>query len=134
MLGNKINVIEWDINTVTLSDYSVEMPINREGYRHWFNHVFHGPGGDYTKNISPGMSLKSYLIRKIEKQLTNELKAQQSYQKKQSESVRMNMLLLERDKSVSEGLDSIKIADLTFSRNNGPMIALLKKRGTAIIE
>ena len=94
VLGNKINVIEWDINTVTLPDYSVEMSIDLAGYRHWFNQVFHGPGGDYTKNISPGMSLKRFLIRKIEKQLTSELKAQQAYQKQQSESVRMNMMLL----------------------------------------
>lgn len=35
---------------------------------------------------------------------------------------------------VSSGLEKIKVADLTFCRNNGQLINLLKKRGSAIAE
>ena len=58
VLGNKITFAEWDMNIVTCTDYSVELPIEQVGYRHWLEHVFHGPNGDYHKGISPGMSLK----------------------------------------------------------------------------
>lgn len=75
VLGNKITLAEWDMNIVTIDDYSVEMLIDRKGYEHWFNHVFHGPSGDYSKNVSPGLSLKKHLIRLVEKQLTKELKS-----------------------------------------------------------
>ena len=133
VLGNKIALTEWDINTVTLTDYSVELPVDLKGYKHWFNHVFHGPGGDYSKNISPGMSLKRHIIRKVEKQLTAELKAQQERQARNDHNTRMNMNLLSKS-IVSTGLEKIKVADLTFSRYNRILINLLKKRGTAIAE
>ncbi len=66
---------EWDLNIVTLDDYSVELPIKKEGYQDWFDNIFHAENGDYSRNISPGLSLKKYLIKSIEKQLTSELKA-----------------------------------------------------------
>ena len=43
----------------------------------------------------------------------------------------MNTNLLKQS-IVSTGLEKIKVADLTFSRYNGPLIVLLKKRGEAI--
>lgn len=136
VLGNKITITEWDLNIVTLTDYSVEMPINMKGYQNWFNHVFHGQSGDYSKGISPGMSLKRHIIRNVEKTLTKELKAQQEKQANLDEwSIKMNSNILKSKKSsVSDGLKKIKVADLTFSRYNGTLINMLKKRGEAIAE
>ena len=31
-LGNKILIVEWDMNIVTATDYSVELEIDRDGY------------------------------------------------------------------------------------------------------
>jgi hypothetical protein len=66
ILGNKIEVAEWDLNIVTVDDYSVELPISKIGYNDWVNNVFRGTDGDYSRNISPGLSLKRYLINEIE--------------------------------------------------------------------
>lgn len=62
MIGSRIFLAQWDLNTVTVTDYSVEMKISEKGYRHWFEQVFHGPDGDYFKGISPGLSLKKHII------------------------------------------------------------------------
>ena len=35
VLGSKITMAEWDMNIVTIDDYSVEMPIDLQGYKHW---------------------------------------------------------------------------------------------------
>ena len=67
VLGNKITVAEWDMNIVTVDDYSVEFPISYQGYCEWYTNQFKKEGGDYHKNISPGLSFKRYLIHKIEK-------------------------------------------------------------------
>ena len=67
MHGNKIKVAEWDMNIVTVDDYSVEFPISYSGYNAWYLNKFKKEGGDYDKKISPGLSFKRYLIRKIEK-------------------------------------------------------------------
>ena len=36
VLGNKITVAEWDMNIVTVDDYSVEFPISYSGYLLWY--------------------------------------------------------------------------------------------------
>ena len=73
VLSDKITMAEWDLNTVVVDDYSVMLHIDENGYRSWLNEVFHGPGGDNEKKISPGLSLKKYMIQKIEHQLTKEM-------------------------------------------------------------
>ena len=69
-IGNKIKVVEWDMNIVTVQDYSVELIIDLQGYLNWYEYDFKREGGDYDNNISPGMSLKKYIINAVEKQLT----------------------------------------------------------------
>ena len=66
ILGNKIEVAEWDLGIVKVDDYTVELPITNEGYTDWFSNVFHAVDGDYMKGVSPGLSLKKYLIFEIE--------------------------------------------------------------------
>lgn len=65
--SNTIIYAEWDLNIVTISDYSVELDIDKKGYKDWLDRVYHVEGGDYSKKISPGLSLKRYMIHKIEK-------------------------------------------------------------------
>ena len=132
VIGNTITVHEWDLSIVSVNDYSVDLPIDYAGYKDWLNRAYHRPGGDYSKNISPGLSLKRYIIRKVEKELTKELKLQQENQSE--DSGRITNLFFKRDTLVNVELDKIKVADLTFCNKNGHMIDLLKKRGVAIAE
>jgi len=60
--------------------------------------------------VSPGISLKRYLTSEIESRLSNEL----------PESLR------------EQGIDQVRIANITFAFNNSDMIDKLKKRGAAI--
>ena len=77
VLGNKITWAEWELNIVTVPDYSVELKISKAGYQVWYDTIFHKEGGDYSKNISPGLSLKCHIIDKIEAELTRELRLKQ---------------------------------------------------------
>ena len=98
--------------------------------------MFHAEGGDYSKGISPGLSLKSYIISQVESQLTRELKTQQESQNNDDEAElsRMGSAFYDKGNKVAMNLDKIKVADLIFGRDNGSMIHLLKKRGEAIAE
>ena len=66
VLHNDIDMVEWDKNTTLIDDYSVELLINEDGYRDWFQNVFHGADGDYDRQISPGLSLKRHIIESVE--------------------------------------------------------------------
>lgn len=135
VLGSKIQMTEWDMQIVTVDDYSVELDISKKGYESWLKNIFKKEGRDFSKNISPGLSLKRYLIHKIEKQLTKELEAH--YEQKSVEAASQKSAkssILKRDTTIRTSTDSIKIADLTFCRDNANMIVLLKKRGNAIAE
>ena len=64
--GGKMKQIDWDMSTVTAGDYTVEMMICREGYDDWKENVYRAPGGDFENNVSPALSLKSYIAAEIE--------------------------------------------------------------------
>ena len=75
--GNRIKVAEWDLNTVTVTDYSVEIEIQQRCYKEWLRTDFHGgerDAGDYYRQVSPGLSLKKHIIEQVETVLTAELK------------------------------------------------------------
>ena len=71
--GGKIKLLEWDIATITAGDYTVEFHIHPDGYRFWYNHEYRKAGGDYEKDVSPGLSLKKYIINEVEGVLTKEM-------------------------------------------------------------
>ena len=139
-LGNKITMAEWDLNIVTVCDYAVELQIDLKGYQKWFSNVYHKEGtGDYSKNISPGLSLKRTIIKKVEKELTRELRAAQKLQTEENDDENNNpnpnmkkKLLKKRHSLVDMNLSKVKVADLTFCRDNGQMIRLLEERGEHI--
>ena len=58
---------------MTAADYTVEMNISEESYKKWYENEYKKPGGDYSKDIPPAMSLKSHIIRVLEEKLTAEL-------------------------------------------------------------
>ena len=39
--------MEWDMATITAGDYTVELRIDPDDYRHWYNNIFRAPGGDF---------------------------------------------------------------------------------------
>ena len=39
-LWNKILIVEWDMNIVTATDYSVEFEIDQKGYQRWLETEF----------------------------------------------------------------------------------------------
>jgi hypothetical protein len=49
------------------------MNISEESYKKWYEGEYKKPGGDYSKDIPPAMSLKGHIIRVLEEKLTAEL-------------------------------------------------------------
>ena len=60
-----INQAEWDVTTITVSDYSVELPIKKKAYKKWFNEIYKN-SQDKADGVAPIMSLKKYLIERLE--------------------------------------------------------------------
>lgn len=61
---SKSNAIKYDIQTVTASDFSVEMDISDEAYHHFLNYEYK-PKGKH-EFYSQGLYMKKYLKMKIE--------------------------------------------------------------------
>lgn len=126
--GNKTTIAEWNLNTVVIDDYSVELEISKEGYQDWFDNIFHGQDGDYEKNISPGLSLKRHIIESVESQLTREMK---QYREKKLRALSFwSFSMIRRSKvNLAPENENIYVAELIFCRNNSGIIKLLKLRG-----
>ena len=69
------------MNTITAADYTVEMNITEDNYKKWYENEYKKPGGDYSKDISPAMSLKKHIIRVVEEKLTAELEKKNTQQR-----------------------------------------------------
>lgn len=110
--GSKLQVLKWDLATITAGDFTVEFDIQQDSYYRWFTEYYNKANGDFVNGVSPGISLKRYLTSEIESRLSNEL----------TEEVR------------ERGIDQVRIANITFAFNNGEMIDKLRKRGTAIAD
>jgi hypothetical protein len=67
----KIQYTQWDALTLTAADYTVEMRIKEKSYKDWYQTEY--KNGDFKNEIAPLMSLKKYMIRKIEERLTKDL-------------------------------------------------------------
>lgn len=62
------------MSTVTAGDFTVELKIDGDGYRSWYNNEYRKPNGDFEHNVAPALSLKRFLTRNIESDLTEVLK------------------------------------------------------------
>lgn len=88
--------IDWDVQTITAGDYTVELAISHESYN-WFlaNHYI---PHDRSSGLSTGESLKQYLTRDIQTTLNNFLSVHEQ----------------EEGNNITE----VKIADIVFAFNN----------------
>ena len=68
---SKLQQLDWDIQTITPGDYTVQMEISDKAYE-WFMTNIYPPLE--AKNLSIGESLKSYMKNELEKTLTDKLK------------------------------------------------------------
>lgn len=103
--------LDWDIQTITPGDYTLQYEITDQAYQNFLDKVY-GASGDEQNGVSIGLSLKNYLKTEIEKLLTTKL----------------------RDLKSGGGNDNIKItevkiADIVFAFDNAELIKLLKLRG-----
>lgn len=113
--SSKLVFLDWDITNITLGDYSIEYEISNEAYD-WFLENIYIPN-DKPKDLSPGESLKEYLILEIEAKLNDVLRKKREDDPEGSKGIKINQ---------------VKIADIVFAFNNGKLIKLLRKRGMYI--
>ena len=85
--------------TTTAGDFTVEMKIDPDGYRAWYN-MHYENGGDFKRNLGPAYSLTNFLTKEIEEELTQ------------------NMRTRSLSHSAIEKPIDVNIADIVFSFNN----------------
>ena len=95
--------LDWDIQTITPGDYTMQMEITDEAYEWFLANVFKRDG---NRGVSIGMSLKTYIKNELEKLLTDKLK-----EVKSSPGDHSNIKI-----------DEVKIADIVFAFNNDELI------------
>jgi len=116
--GGKMKQIDWDMATVTAGDYTVELPIVREGYDEWKQNNYMKAGGDFENQVSPALSLKTFLAQEIETALDAWVAGNHSPEFS--------------DEQTKARLGNCKIADIVFSFNNKKLILALRARGQKI--
>lgn len=125
--GDKMRQLEWDLATITAGDYTVELEIDSDDYRHWYNHEYKKPRGDFENDVSPALSLKNHLIEQIENALTQELQRSPPHANAQGA-----LPVKAHGKRDRPAMAKVEIADIVFSFRNGALIEALRKRGRAI--
>ena len=65
--GTKLTVIDWDLATVTASDYAVEIDIRKASYENWKKEKYEGAGGvpETNPDKSPALALKEQIEKEI---------------------------------------------------------------------
>jgi hypothetical protein len=114
---SKLNQIDWDVQTITAGDYTVEFLISPNAYTWFLEHIYHAK--DKDAGLSTGESLKAYLVKEIEQNLTRFLLANKSDSHN-------------HDDEHANKLTEVQVADLVFAFNNQDLINLLKIRGSHI--
>jgi hypothetical protein len=114
--NSKMNQLDWDIQTITPGDYTLQYEITDEAY-HWFLNNVYYPQKHEDQGISIALSLKTYMKSELEKLLTAKLNEMRASGKDMSNI------------KISE----VKIADIVFAFNNAELIELLRTRGGHIM-
>lgn len=114
--NSKMNQLDWDIQTITPGDYTLQYEITEEGY-HWFLNNVYYPGAYEERGISIGTCLKDYMKEKLERMLTDKL----------------NEMRASGQDMSNIKIQEVKIADIVFAFNNAELIQLLKQRGNHIM-
>jgi hypothetical protein len=113
---SKLNQLDWDIQTITPGDYTVQMEITDKAYN-WFL-ASEQYQRDKNRGLSVGESLKTYIKTELEKTLTDKLK-----EMRQDPTVDTSSI----------NIQQVKIADISFAFNNAELIHLLRERGGHIV-
>ena len=110
------------MSTITAGDYAVELKIDGDEYRRWYNNEYRKPGGDFENNVAPAMSLKRHIAEKVEEALTGDLKRSTLHEGDTSG-------VKSHKKRDAEELSAVHVADIVFSFRNSALILALRKRG-----
>jgi hypothetical protein len=110
-----MNQLDWDIQTITPGDYTLQYEITDEAY-HWFLNNVYYPGAYEERGISIAGCLKDYMKKELEKMLTEKLREVKA----------------SGEDTSSIKISEVKIADIVFAFNNAELIELLKIRGNHI--
>ncbi len=74
---SKMNQLDWDIQTITPGDYTLQYEITDEAY-HWFLNTIYYPGSFEQEGTSIALALKNYMKAELEKMLTEKLNEMRS--------------------------------------------------------
>jgi hypothetical protein len=110
---SKMNQLDWDIQTITPGDYTLQYEITDEAYQ-WFLENVYRKNRDEENGISIALSLKTYMKAELEKMLTERLHAMKNDPNEDTSNIKIS---------------EVKIADIAFAFNNAELIRLLKLRG-----
>jgi len=102
---SKMNQLDWDIQTITPGDYTLQYEITDEAY-HWFLNEVYYPNNYEAQGVSIGLAFKTYMKTELERILTNKLVDMRGSGKDMS-NIKIN---------------EIKIADITFAFDNAELI------------
>lgn len=111
---SKLKQLDWDIQTITPGDYTMQMEISDKAYDWFLQEIY---PRDKNRGISTGESLKSYMKSELERILTDKLKEIKDRHEEKS----------------SININEVKIADIVFAFDNAELIQLLRERGGHIM-
>lgn len=115
--GGKLGAVEWDINTVTASDYTVMWEVHAETYEAWDGEREADPN---SSAVAEGYAFKDKIKKDMEALLADTLRR---YKDEQGENLKYETMV---DKT------EVIVADIQFAYNNPELINTLKARGYAI--
>ena len=67
---SKLDQLDYDINTITAGDYTVQMDINRSMWDFFIDEIY---PSRYKGKFSPGLAFKKYLIEEIQNLMTDKI-------------------------------------------------------------
>ena len=109
----KNRYIEWDFNTITAADYTVEFRIFKETYDNWLSTYL-----DLSNPISEISQFRLFIKDEMEKRLSD-MPCNKYHH-------------VDLDTSCTHDHEEVKIAMITFAFDNAEIIKGLRKRGDAI--
>jgi len=71
MKGQVIDLIKYDLNTITAADYTIHTKFDPKNYMDWYEKDYK-LNGDEASGISPAISLKKKIVKDIEEIVKNE--------------------------------------------------------------
>ena len=131
------------MSTITAGDYTVELEINREGYKTWLSerdgaYQRHLEQTDPSEQKGPALVLKEYLIPIVEDMVSKQMQKELSESRMSDGSAETSEKKKKKDKKKkkkkleADSATDAKIADIQFSFRNFRLIEELRTRGAAI--